>query len=215
MQQLTVGGARALLLHAPQSGRNYVGLSGGIGSGKSTLALAFSKAGATVFSADQLAREAVEPGTAGLAAIVAHFGQGMLSKDGTLDRGALGALVFEDPGARTRLEEITHPLIAQRAAQLAAQAQTSVVVYDVPLLVEAQLQDDFNTVVIVDAPLEKRLDRLEARGLAREDALARIAAQAKDAQRRQVADIWVDNEGTSADLSALGKQIYDRWLLRD
>lgn len=184
-----------------------IGLSGGIGSGKSTVAAAFEELGALVVDSDKIAREVVEPGTPGLAALVEAFGDGILAPDGALDRPKLAAKVFGaqsqgDGEARAKLNAITHPLVAARSQELMAAAPAEqVVIRDLPLLVELGLAPFFHLAIIVDAPLEERLRRLtEVRGMSREDALARIGAQASDEQRRAAADIWLDNSGSPEEL---------------
>jgi dephospho-CoA kinase len=174
-----------------------VGLSGGIGSGKSTVAQRFSELGATVIDADQLAREVVSPGSEGLAAIATRFGDDVLDDTGALNRPALGALVFADPQARHDLETITHPLIARRTGELIAAAPAdAVVVHDVPLLVEKAMGPAYHLVVIVGADEQTRVKRLmQSRGMTEDDVRSRIAAQATDAQRRDAADVWLDNDG--------------------
>ena len=178
-----------------------IGLTGGIGSGKSTVAARFAELGAVVIDADQLAREVVEPGMPGLAAVVARFGAGVLRPDGSLDRPKLATLVFDDPAALAALNQIVHPLVAARRAELVAAAgPDAVVVSDVPLLVETGLAGEFDAVVVVEAPLSDRLARLAARGLPEQEALARIARQASDEQRRAVATVLLDNSGGRAEL---------------
>ena len=180
-----------------------MGLTGGIGSGKSTVAGLLEERGAVVTSADEVARDVVSPGSDGLAAVVAEFGDGILAPDGSLDRSALGRLVFSDDLRRARLEEILLPLIAAEAwARMETVPAGQVAVYDVPLLVEGQMQDMFDLVVVVDAELELRLKRLAERGMNRDEALARIAVQATDEERRGVADVIVSNSGALEDLSA-------------
>ena len=180
-----------------------MGLTGGIGSGKSTAAALLEERGAVVTSADEVARDVVSPGSDGLAAVVAEFGEEVLASDGSLDRSALGRLVFSDDLRRARLEEILLPLIAAEAwARMETVPAGQVAVYDVPLLVEGQMQDMFDLVVVVDAELELRLKRLAERGMNRDEALARIAVQATDEERRGVADVIVSNSGALEDLSA-------------
>ena len=180
-----------------------VGLTGGIGSGKSTVARCLVGLGAVLIDADQLAREVVAPGSPGLAEIVRVFGPKVLA-DGALDRPAVAALVFGDPAARTRLNDIVHPRIRVRADELvAAAAPDAVVVQDLPLLVERAMASGFPLVVVVHADLDTRLDRLvRQRGMVEADARARIAAQADDAARRAVADVWLDNSGAAATTAA-------------
>jgi dephospho-CoA kinase len=179
-----------------------IGLTGGIGSGKSTVSALLAARGAVVIDADRIAREVVEPGTAGLAAVVEAFGAGVLTGDGSLDRPALAAVVFADPEARKRLDGIVHPLVRARSAELAAAApDDAVVVHDVPLLVETGQAGAYDLVLVVQAAPEIRVDRLVRRGLTEEDARARIAVQATDEQRRAAADVVLVNDGTPEDLA--------------
>ncbi|MDA2815174.1 dephospho-CoA kinase [Nocardiopsis sp. RSe5-2] len=181
-----------------------VGLTGGIGSGKSEVARRLAAAGALVVDADAIAREVVEPGTPGLAEVVAEFGEGVLDADGRLDRPRLGGIVFSDTAKLERLNAIVHPRVAERTEELMARApEDAVVVYDVPLLVENGLQSMYDLVVVVDAPEELRVRRLvEDRGMPEEQARARIAAQASREERLAVADIVVENAGPIGDLDA-------------
>ena len=180
-----------------------IGLTGGIGSGKSTVSALLAARGAVVIDADRLAREVVEPGTPGLAAVVEAFGAEVLWADGSLDRPALAAIVFSDPVARKRLDGIVHPLVRSRAAELAAAApENAVVVHDVPLLVETGQAGSYDLVLVVEADPETRVSRLVRRGLTADDARARMGAQATDGQRRAVADVVLDNSGTEAELAA-------------
>ena len=187
-----------------------VGLTGGIGSGKSEVARLLAAHGAVVVDADALAREALAAGTEGHAAVVAEFGPGVLAPDGSLDRAAVGRLVFSDPACREALERIVHPYVARRSAELMAAAPPdAVVVYDVPLLVEKQLQGGFDVVVVVTAEEDTRVRRLTAdRGMPEADARARISTQATDEQRRAVADVVLTNDD---DLGALGEQVDRLW----
>ena len=180
-----------------------IGLTGGIGSGKSTVAGLLAARGARVVDADRIAREVVEPGTPGLSAVVAAFGHGVLTAEGALDRPALAAVVFADPDARRRLDGIVHPLVRARAAELVAAAPPdAVVVQDVPLLVETGQAGSYDLVLVVEADLATRVERLVGRGLSEDDARARITAQATDEQRRAVADVVLDNSGTVEELEA-------------
>jgi dephospho-CoA kinase len=179
-----------------------IGLTGGIGSGKSTVAALLAGRGARIVDADRIAREVVEPGTPGLAAVVEAFGAGVLTPEGALDRPALAAVVFADPEARRRLDGIVHPLVRARAGELVAAAPAdAVVVQDVPLLVETGQAASYDLVLVVEADLETRIARLVQRGLAEGDARARIDAQATDKQRRAVADVVLDNSGTPEQLA--------------
>lgn len=185
-----------------------IGLSGGIGSGKSTIAGLLAAHGAVVIDADAIAREVVEPGTPALAEIAAEW-PGTITGQGTLDRPALGAIVFSDPKALERLNQITHPRIAARSAELIERAGAdALIVYDVPLLVENNLQAGYDLVVIVDAGEQTRLDRLRDRGLSPEDASARIAAQATREARLGAADVVIDNDGS---LEETRKQVDSLW----
>ena len=180
-----------------------IGLTGGIASGKTVVATRFAELGAVVVDADVLAREVVEPGTAGLAAIAREFGDSVIAADGTLDRAALGAIVFSDEGARLALNGITHPAVWRRARELFDQAEAhdpgAVVVYDVPLLAEAAADRPirFDRVVVVHASAETRLARLVGlRGMNEADARRRLSAQTTDAERLALADDVIDSDGT-------------------
>lgn len=191
-----------------------VGLTGGIGSGKSTVAARLVERGATLVDADRLAREVVAPGTAGLAAVVAAFGHGVLDTDGALDRPALAAVVFGDAAARARLNAIVHPLVRRRSDELiAAAAEDAVVVQDIPLLVEGRMAARLPVVVVVHADVDERVRRLvEHRGMPETDARARIAAQAGDAERRAVADVWLDNSAAPGALVTAVDVLWDARL---
>jgi len=180
-----------------------VALSGGIASGKSTIARRLAEHGAVHVDADQLAREAVAAGSPGLAAIAARFGSAVIAADGTLDRAALGSVVFDDAEALEALNAIVHPEVRrigqQRIAVAKAADPDAVVVYDVPLLVEANVSMPWDLVVIAEAPAEMRKRRMiELRGMSAEDAERRIANQASDAERRAVADVIIDTGGSEA-----------------
>ena len=186
-----------------------VGLTGGIASGKSLVADELAARGAVVIDADVLAREVVEPGTPGLAAIVQRFGSEVLQGD-QLDRAALGRIVFADAEARADLEQIIHPAVRARAAELAGQASPdAVVVQVIPLLVETGQAEAFDLVVVVDVDRETQRGRLMRRnGLTAAEAGARIDAQATAEARRAIADIVIDNRGTRAELR---EQMPDLW----
>ena len=186
-----------------------VGLTGGIGAGKSTVAAILAAHGAVVVDADAIAREIVEPGMPALAQLVERFGPEILHPDGSLDRPALAALAFVDDETRKELEAITHPAIGAEFLRRVAEAPgDAVVVHDVPLLVESKRGFEYGAVIVVEAPLETRLDRLEARGVRRDDARRRIGLQASDEDRRKVATWVVDNAG---DLGHLEKQVNEIW----
>ena len=191
-----------------------VGLTGGIAAGKSAVAARLTALGAAVVDHDVLARAVVAPGSAGLAAVVAAFGD-VVDPLGQLDREALGARVFGDADARARLNGIVHPLVREAAAEAEAAAVASghdVVVHDVPLLVETGQAGHFDAVVVVDAPPDLRVQRLvEERGLTADQAWARLAAQADDEERLEAADVVLDGSGTLADLSAQVDALWARW----
>ncbi len=187
-----------------------VGLTGGIGSGKSEVTRRLAARGAVIIDADVAARDVVEPGTTGLAAVVAAFGPQVLRPDGALDRDRLGDIVFADPAARARLEGIIHPLVRERMREREAAAPPEgIVVHAIPLLAEGGLAGGFDVVVVVDAPVEVQVERLIAdRGMTREAALARIRAQADRSQRLALATFVVDNSGSLADLD---RQVDGLW----
>lgn len=191
-----------------------VGLTGGIGSGKSAVSALLAGLGAAVVDADLVAREVVARGTVGLARVVAAFGADVLAADGSLDRPALGAQVFADDQARQRLNAIVHPLIGERTVTLMGEAErhgARILVHDVPLLVESGLAPGYHLVAVVGAPVDVRLARLADRGLPPEQARSRMAAQADDAQRRSVADAWLENGGTREHLA---EQVQALWHAR-
>jgi dephospho-CoA kinase len=181
-----------------------VGLTGGIGSGKSEVSRLLRSYGAEVVDADQVAREVVEVGTPGLAAVADAFGQGMLRADGSLDRAALGRCVFSDPDALARLNAVVHPLIAERTAELfghAAASGTAVLVHDVALLVENGLSGDYDAVVVVAVQPSTQLERLvRLRGMSPDDAQARIAAQAPLDAKLAAATHVLHNDGPLEEL---------------
>ncbi|MCC7053738.1 MAG: dephospho-CoA kinase [Gemmatimonadaceae bacterium] len=189
-----------------------VGLTGNIASGKSSAAAFLAARGAVLVDSDVAAREAVLPGTAALAAVVARFGAGMLHEDGSLDRGRLGALVFGDPAARAALEAIVHPAVEasrQRAVVAARAAGAGIVVCDIPLLFEARLAWQFPRILLVDAPAPVRIARLVTdRGLSPAHAAARVAAQLPATLKRGRADLVVDNDG---DRAALHARLHAAW----
>ncbi len=191
--------------------RRLVGLTGGIGAGKSTVAALLRAKGATVVDADEVARAVVEPGQPALAALVERFGASILDADGALDRPKLAAVAFADDDGRKALGEITWPAIGEEFERRITEASDdAVVICDVPLLVEskAAAARPYVAVVVVVAPLDVRLDRLEARGVPRDDAQRRMSAQASDDERRAVATHVIDNGG---DLESLEAQVEKVW----
>ncbi|WP_328581654.1 dephospho-CoA kinase [Streptomyces sp. NBC_00370] len=187
-----------------------IGLTGGIGAGKSAVSRLLAGYGAVLIDSDLIAREVVEPGTPGLAAVVAEFGDGVLTADGALDRPKLGGIVFGDPDRLRALNAIVHPLVRDRSAEIAEEAAAdAVVVHDVPLLVENGLTEGFDLVLVVDAAPETQLDRLvRLRGMTPEDARQRMAAQATREERLAAADLVIDNDGP---LEELEPQVHAVW----
>ncbi|MER5881970.1 MULTISPECIES: dephospho-CoA kinase [unclassified Streptomyces] len=187
-----------------------VGLTGGIGAGKSEVSRLLVEHGAVLIDADRIAREVVEPGTPGLAAIVDAFGGDVLTAEGTLDRPRLGSIVFADPEKLATLNAIVHPLVGARSRTLEDAAPAdAVVVHDVPLLAENGLAPLYDLVIVVDARPETQLDRLvRLRGMTEDDARARMAAQAPREKRLAVADIVIDNDVPLADLE---RRVADVW----
>jgi dephospho-CoA kinase len=186
------------------------GLTGGIGAGKSEVSRLLGSYGALVIDSDRIAREAVERGTEGLAAIVAEFGEDVLAPDGSLDRPKLGGIVFADPDRLKALNAIVHPLVRRRSAELeSAVGREAVIVHDVPLLAENGLAGLYDRVIVVDAAAQTQLDRLiRLRGMTEGEARARMAAQADREQRLAIADIVIDNDGP---LEALEPQVRKVW----
>ncbi|MBG6108125.1 dephospho-CoA kinase [Frigoribacterium sp. CG_9.8] len=194
-----------------------IGLTGGIASGKSVVAKRLAELGATVVDADQVARDVVAPGTPGLAAIARRFGSRVVAADGSLDRTSLGKLIFTDPDARLALNAITHPAIRRRSAELFVDAECAdphaVVIYDVPLLIEASAEPGyhkFDLVVVVDASSETRLVRLvQLRGHTREEAQQRLNSQATDSERLAIADVVIDSNGTVEETIAQAEALWN------
>ncbi|GGL42170.1 dephospho-CoA kinase [Streptomyces anthocyanicus] len=188
-----------------------VGLTGGIGAGKSEVSRLLVEHGAVLIDADRIAREVVAPGTPGLAAVVAAFGEDVLAEDGSLDRPKLGSIVFADPEKLAVLNRIVHPLVRERSTALEeAAAEDAVVVHDVPLLTENGLAPLYDLVVVVDAAPATQLDRLmRLRGMTEQDARARMAAQATREQRREIADVVVDNDVPLEELRRRVEEVWD------
>jgi dephospho-CoA kinase len=190
-----------------------VALTGGIASGKSTIARRLAENGAVVVDADQIVRDVQRPGSPVLQAIAAEFGGRMVLPDGTLDRAALGGAVFGDADAVKRLNAIVHPGVraesARRFAETFAVDPEAVVVYDVPLLVEARADDPWELIVVAHAPADVRRRRLvELRGMSEADAAARLASQVSDDARLAVADVVIDTAGSLEDTQ---RQVDDLW----
>ncbi|MFW0169243.1 dephospho-CoA kinase [Rothia sp. P4278] len=192
----------------------HIGLTGGIGSGKSTVAQILVKLGATLIDADAIGRDLMQPGQPVFAEVVRVFGQGVLAKNGSLDRAALASLVFADESKREKLNSIVHPAIrvqAQRQRDKAAEklGQSGVIVEDIPLLVETGQANRFDGVIVVEADPAERLRRLvELRGMSEADALARMNAQATDQERRALATWVIDNSGSLAETEEQVGRVY-------
>lgn len=185
-----------------------IALTGGIGSGKSTVASEWVRLGAIEIDADQLAREVVEPGQPGLAALVAEFGEQVLDATGQLNRAKLAEISFSDPGTRKKVESLLHPLIQELAAQRTKLNSQGVIVYTIPLLVETQSPLRFDKVVTISCPESIRIERLLARGMSREDAVRRIASQATDAEREARSDVVIDSNCTFPELLSRARDVY-------
>ncbi len=191
-----------------------VGITGGIASGKSTVSRHLERRGAVRIDADEIAREVVAVGTPALAALTERFGHGILDGSGALDRQALAAIVFADEAALAALNAIVHPAVQRRVAELlalvAAERPDAIVVYDVPLLVEAGVTLPFDLVVSVEAPVAARIERLRhLRGFSRADAERRIARQASASERALRADIVLDASGTLAATLAAADRVWE------
>lgn len=192
-----------------------MGLTGGIASGKSVVAGRLAEHGAVVVDADVIARQVVEPGTPALARIVQEFGPAVLAPDGSLDRAALGAIIFSDEAKRLLLNSITHPAILEESQRQFAAAGAAnpdaVVVYDVPLLSEARSRAEFDVVVVVSAPEETRIERMVSiRGMSREEATRRIRSQAPEDTRRAMADIIIESGGTLDETLAQADAVWEQ-----
>jgi dephospho-CoA kinase len=188
-----------------------VGLTGGIASGKSTVATMLANHENEIIDADEIAREVVVPGSDGLQRIVSEFGSEVLNKDGTLSRAELASIVFDDPARRAKLEGILHPLIKARTLERILDSNRGVVVYVVPLLVEAKVDYPFDLVVTVEAGTDSQIKRLvENRGMIAEEASARIAAQSSEAERVAKADIRIDGSLNLADLEIVVSKLWSQ-----
>jgi dephospho-CoA kinase len=188
-----------------------VGLTGGIASGKSTVAAMLGKFDNEIIDADEIAREVVLPSTVGLSKVVAEFGPQILEEDGSLSRAKLAKLVFEDPEKRLALEGILHPLIRTRTLERISQSKSDIVIYIVPLLVEAKVDYPFDLVVTIEAGSENQIKRLvENRGMGTEDATARIAAQATEPERVAKADVRIDGALSLTDLETTVSKLWNQ-----
>jgi len=186
-----------------------IGLTGGIASGKSTVSRLLAELGADVIDADLVAREVIEPGTTGFNSVVAKFGSGIVEDNGRISRESLAQIVFADPKKRLELEGIIHPLIRARTLELIQKSTSDVVVYAVPLLVEAKVDYPFDLVVTVESGIENQIERLVSdRGYSRQQAEARVEAQASSDERRARADIALENTGS---IEELASQVSNLW----
>jgi dephospho-CoA kinase len=189
-----------------------VALTGGLGSGKSTVGKALAARGATVIDAEQAARRVIEPGSAGEQAVLAHFGPGVSGPDGHIDRKALAAIVFSDPGERLALEAITHPLVHEEIARELSSARSPFVVLELPLFGGSRRPGyDLDVVVLVSTPEDLAIQRAVARGMTEQDVRARLAAQPTDADRRAGADWILANDGDEAQLDRAVDELWE-WL---
>ena len=192
-----------------------VGVTGGIGSGKSAVTERFQRLGITVVDADLAARIVVEPGGSALAAIAEHFGADILQADGTLNRAALRQWVFANRAERLWLERLTHPLIGQELRRQLAASGSAYTILSSPLLLEGQQKELVDCVVVVDVPEELQLQRATARDANSEEQIRRImAAQLPRAQRRELADIVIDNSGSLAELDEQVQELHREFLQR-
>lgn len=189
-----------------------VGLTGNIGAGKSTVAARFAEWGGTVIDTDQLAREVVRPGSPALRHIADEWGPAVIDADGNLDRDAMRRIAFADPAARRRLEAIMHPAILERYRELLLEAEARgdlIVICVVPLLFETGMQEEFDVVLFVDAPVETRIERLvTSRGLNRDEARAMAEAQMPAAEKRVRAGLVIDND---SDITTLERRVWETW----
>ncbi|VXB33914.1 Dephospho-CoA kinase [Citricoccus sp. K5] len=194
--------------------RLHIGLTGGIASGKSTVAAELSALGAIVVDADALSRAVVEPGSEGLGRVREALGPTAIAADGSMDRAAVGKLVFADPEARALLNGIIHPLVRAEGRRLVMEAgPDAVVVQDVPLLVESGQAGTYDLVLVVEADPEERVVRMvRDRGMTEDDARARIAAQATDEQRRAAADVLIVNDAGLEDLRRATRRVWDEYV---
>jgi dephospho-CoA kinase len=186
-----------------------IGLTGGIGCGKSLAAQYFAELGAMVIDADQLARAAIERGSDGFDEVVTIFGDGIL-KDGNIDRRALGDLIFKDPTAKEKLENIIHPFVRREFEEAVASLKgDQLLVYEIPLLVETNSHERFDVVITVESEMENRIARLRGRGMHISEIEGRIAAQATREQRIEIADFLIENDGSEDELLRQVENIWD------
>lgn len=194
----------------------HLGLTGGIGSGKSTVAAMFSDKGAFIIDADAISRELMEPGEETFQRVVAAFGEEILLDNGQLNRPHLASLIFANPEEREKLNAIVHPAVRERSQLLrekavAQQGENATIIEDIPLLTETGQADRFDGVIVVCADEKVRLERLTTqRGILKEDALARIKAQASDEERAQIARWIIDNSGSLEETQEQVQRIWQK-----
>ncbi|MFM1825598.1 MAG: hypothetical protein RLZZ37_233 [Actinomycetota bacterium] len=192
-----------------------VGLTGGIGAGKSTVADMFSKLGAVVIRSDELSRQVIEPNTPGFQKVLSRFGNQILQENGSIDRQKLAQIVFNDKSALKDLEDIVHPLVRSKTNEIIdAQTQETIVVNEIPLLLEKNMENLFDFLVVVVSSEKNRINRLIKRGLSEEEAKKRMALQVSDEQRKSSADFLISNDGNleqlQADVSKVWQALVER-----
>jgi dephospho-CoA kinase len=186
-----------------------VGLTGGIGAGKSTVADLFSKRGAVVIRSDELARQVIEPQTPGFKQVTSRFGNEIVNDEGNIDRAKLAQVVFDDDVALKDLENIVHPLVRERTNQLMSeQTSETIIVNEIPLLLEKKMESLFDFLVIVISSEKNRLERLSQKGVLEEQAKARMAKQVNDQDRKAAADFLIVNDGNLDQLEADVQKIW-------
>lgn len=192
-----------------------VGLTGGIGAGKSTVADLFSKLGAVVIRSDELARQVIEPNTTGFQKVLSRFGNQILQENGSIDRTKLAQIVFNDQSALKDLEEIIHPLVRNKTNEIIdAQTQETIVVNEVPLLLEKNMENLFDFLVVVISSEKNRINRLLKRGISEIDAKKRMKLQVSDEQRKTSADFLIANDGNMEQLEADVSKVWQALLER-
>ena len=192
-----------------------VGLTGGIGAGKSTVADMFSKLGAVVIRSDELARQVIEPNTPGFQKVLFRFGNQILQENGSIDRQKLAQIVFNDQNSLKDLEEIIHPLVRNKTNELIdSQTQETIVVNEVPLLLEKKMEKMFDFLVVVISSEKNRINRLQKRGISEPEAKKRMSLQVSDEARKSSADFLITNDGNVEQLEADVAKVWQALLER-
>ena len=192
-----------------------VGLTGGIGAGKSTVADMFSKLGAVVIRSDELARQVIEPNTPGFQKVLSRFGNQILQENGSIDRQKLAQIVFNDQNSLKDLEEIIHPLVRNKTNELiSSQTQETIVVNEVPLLLEKKMEKMFDFLVVVISSDKNRINRLQKRGISEPEAKKRMSLQVSDEARKSLADFLITNDGNIDQLEADVAKVWQALLER-